>query len=85
MLKIKKVLERKYIGVPIIIILSALVGITLLCIVYSLPTEEIKKNAARSSEIYNYEGVYPQLITGYHSTRWTTARMQLCWQRQCIR
>ncbi len=44
-------------------------GTTLLIGVYLLPTGEMKKNVARSSEIYNYEGIYPQIINGYKASQ----------------
>lgn len=37
----------------------------LLLAVYALPVETMKANVARSSEIFNYEGVYPQMSFGY--------------------
>lgn len=44
---------------------GGVIGAILLLIVYSLPTEEMKNNVQRSTEIYDYEGVYPQVISGY--------------------
>lgn len=52
----------KYIGV---LVASILLGTILLIAVYSLPVEPMKANAQRSTEIYDYEGVYPQLMWGY--------------------
>ncbi len=55
--------------VPCIIFMASVVGIVLLVLVYLLPTQNMKENIARSSQIYNYEGVYPQLVTGYKTTQ----------------
>lgn len=41
------------------------VGMLLLIAVYMLPVDNMKTNVARSSEIFNYEGIYPQLVNGY--------------------
>lgn len=48
-----------------ILIGSVLVGTILLIHVYALPTNEMKNNVQRSTAIYDYEGVYPQLMAGY--------------------
>lgn len=45
--------------------LCVLLGGGLLILVYRFPTEEMKNNVQRSTQLYDYEGVYPQLITGY--------------------
>jgi len=45
--------------------IGIIVGTLLLLAVYLLPTQEMKANARRSTAIYDYEGVYPQLMTGY--------------------
>lgn len=55
--------------VPFIIFMASVMGIVLLVLVYLLPAQKMKENIARSSEIYNYEGVYPQLVTGYKTTQ----------------
>lgn len=55
--------------VPCIILMASVIGIILLALVYQLPTQKMKENVARSSDLYNYEGVYPQLITGYKTTQ----------------
>lgn len=52
----------KYLG---ILLGSILLGTILLILVYSLPVAPMKENAMRSTEIYDYEGVYPQLMWGY--------------------
>ena len=44
---------------------SILLGALMLTLVFKLPTEEMKNNVQRSTEIYDYEGVYPQLMAGY--------------------
>ena len=47
------------------ILLSWVLGCALLVFVFKIPVQEMKKNAQRSTAIYDYEGVYPQLISGY--------------------
>lgn len=49
--------------------MSIVVGMLLLIGVYALPVENMKANVARSSEVFNYEGVYPQLSFGYKYTQ----------------
>lgn len=49
----------------IILGLSVLGGVLLLVLVFLLPVQEMKENAKRSTEIYDYEDVYPQLMWGY--------------------
>ena len=44
---------------------SILLGMLLMILVYCLPVSPMKENAQRSTEIYDYEGVYPQLMWGY--------------------
>lgn len=56
----------KYTGVLVFCITA---GMLLLAAVYALPTGAMKANVARSSEIFNYEGIYPQLVTGYKYTQ----------------
>lgn len=48
-----------------ILMVGILLGTLLMIVVYCLPTAPIKANAQRSTEIYDYEGVYPQLMWGY--------------------
>ncbi|MDE5931500.1 MAG: hypothetical protein K2H40_03320, partial [Lachnospiraceae bacterium] len=52
----------KYAGV---LGISILAGLALLFVVYALPVGNMKANVARSSEIFNYEGIYPQMVSGY--------------------
>lgn len=52
----------KYVGILCICII---VGVLLLLGVYMLPVKGMKANVARSSEIFNYEGIYPQIVSGY--------------------
>lgn len=56
------------------VIVSVALGCLLMILVYKLPTEPMAANIARSSEIFNYEGVYPSWTVGYKSTQldnWT--------------
>lgn len=48
-----------------ILIGAILIGTLLLIFVFKLPTHEMKNNVRRSTAIYDYEGVYPQLMGGY--------------------
>lgn len=48
-----------------VLIGSILLGTILMILVYCLPTAPMKANVQRSTEIYDYEGVYPQLMWGY--------------------
>lgn len=52
-----------------ILLLSIVLGTALMCLVYALPVNLMKENAARSSALFDYEGVYPQLMTGYKSSQ----------------
>lgn len=46
-------------------LLCVIVGMLLICGVYILPTNNMKENVARSSAVFDYEGIYPQLANGY--------------------
>ncbi len=48
-----------------ILVAGILSGTLLMIAVYCLPVAPMKANAQRSTEIYDYEGVYPQLMWGY--------------------
>ncbi|HBA70361.1 MAG TPA: hypothetical protein DCZ40_13535 [Lachnospiraceae bacterium] len=41
------------------------IGVLMLIAVYALPIGRMKENVARSSEVFNYERMYPQIIFGY--------------------
>lgn len=60
----KKILKYSA-GAAATLLTSIVLGALLLILVFKLPTEEMKNNVQRSTEIYNYEGVYPQLMAGY--------------------
>ena len=49
--------------------ISVVIGMLMLVTVYSLPVAEMKANVARSSEIFNYERIYPQIVNGYQYMR----------------
>lgn len=56
----------KWIFKIISILFSAIVvGAIMMSVVYLLPTNEMKNNVQRSTALYDYEGVYPQLMSGY--------------------
>ncbi len=65
--------EKSYANLAIRMIIglcvTVLMGTILLTIVYALPTDEMKQNVARSSALFDYEGIYPQIVTGYKSTQ----------------
>ena len=58
-------------GLTFILILgsSILLGTLFIIGVYFLPVSPMKENVARSSAIFDYEGVYPQLVQGYKSSQ----------------
>lgn len=45
--------------------ISVILGVVLLVLAFLLPVQEMKNNVQRSTAIYDYEGVYPQLMAGY--------------------
>lgn len=53
----------------ILFFIFVLTGVVLLVAAYALPTDRMKKNVARSSALYDYEGVYPQIVNGYKSSQ----------------
>ena len=67
--EIKGHLGRYLIEILGILILSVIIGAILLIMVYALPTGEMKNNVQRATAIYDYEGVYPQLVAGYKMTQ----------------
>lgn len=48
---------------------GGILGALLLAAVYLLPVSPMKENVARSSAVFDYEGVYPQLVQGYKSSQ----------------
>lgn len=46
-----------------------LTGFLLLAVVYMLPTGRMKSHIAESDEVFNYEGIYPQLMYGLKSSQ----------------
>lgn len=66
-MKDNKMKSNLKLGLQIIGILvgAMVIGTLLLVLVYKLPTQEMKNNVRRSTAIYDYEGVYPQLMEGY--------------------
>lgn len=64
--KIKICFFLKYVG---ILCSCIIIGVLLLLAVYILPVKGMKANVARSSEIFNYEGIYPQIVSGYQYMR----------------
>ncbi len=60
----KKNQPVKTTGIMLIcVILSACVGILLLCGAYILPTERIDENVRRSAEVFEREGSYPSVVS----------------------
>ena len=50
-----------------VLLVCVVIGAFLLVLVYMLPTDEMKENVARSHNMYDYEGTYPEVIDGYKS------------------
>lgn len=46
-----------------------LTGLLLLAVAYMLPTGRMKSHIAESDEVFNYEGIYPQLMYGVKSSQ----------------
>ena len=44
-------------------------GTLMLTAVYALPVGRMKSHIADSDELFNYEGIYPQIISGYKSSQ----------------
>lgn len=60
-----KIRMTECISLPGKLAVCILLGTLLLLGVYSLPTERMRENVARSSSIFDYEGTYPQMVNGY--------------------
>ena len=60
-----KTILKYVIGAAAILCASIILGTLMLLLVFKLPTEEMKNNVQRSTAIYDYESVYPQLMAGY--------------------
>lgn len=66
-----------------------LAGFLLLAVVYMLPAGRMKSHIAESDEVFNYEGIYPQLMYGIKSSQLDNytdglIRMDLCLLRRFI-
>ena len=48
-------------------ILTLVMGFVLMLAAYALPVGRMKNNIAESHEIFNYEGIYPQITQGFKS------------------
>lgn len=64
-----QVMGSAFLKYLVMLMVSIIVGMILLIAVYSLPVREMKANVARSSEIFNYERIYPQIVHGYQYMR----------------
>ncbi|WP_342758670.1 hypothetical protein [Kineothrix sedimenti] len=51
------------------LVICIIAGTLLILAVYILPTASMKENVARSSSVFDYEGIYPQLANGYKYTQ----------------
>lgn len=60
-----KTILKYGIGAAATLCASIVLGALFLLLVFKLPTEEMKNNVQRSTAIYDYEDVYPQLMAGY--------------------
>lgn len=65
----KEILLRSITKCILILLVCVFLGTLLLFGTYLLPVEPMKENVARSSDIFDYEGVYPQLVQGYKSSQ----------------
>ncbi len=63
--KLQKTKIHSFIKYIVALCISIIVGLLMLIAVYMLPVKNMKTNVARSSEIFNYEGLFPQLVSGY--------------------
>lgn len=60
----------KYTGILFVCIAGGImIGVLLLTAAYMLPTDRMKSHVADSDELFNYEGIYPQIIQGYKSSQ----------------
>ena len=64
-----KQLFRFFIKILSILFLATCTGFLLLLIVYALPISPMKDNIARSSDIFNNQGLYPRLVPTYKTTQ----------------
>ena len=55
---------KKLTGITIITLVA---GFVLMLVAYALPVGRMKNNIAESHEVFNYEGVYPQITQGFKS------------------
>ena len=53
----------------IILICASFIGLILLMAVYALPVSPMKENIARSSDVFNIQGLYPRLVPTYNNTQ----------------
>lgn len=53
----------------LVLVIGLLTGVFLLSAVYLLPTGRMKSHVAQSSELFNYEGIYPQIMQGQKSSQ----------------
>lgn len=60
----KNIMKTIFCGIGVLVA-GILAGTVLMILVYCIPEAPMEANAQRSVEIYNYEGVYPQLMWGY--------------------
>lgn len=71
---------RNSIRIVVSLLMSSVIGLGLLLLVYSIPTEKIEENVRVSSKIIETETQYPQLVSGWETTQldnWTDSVMML--------
>lgn len=52
-----------------LILLTPFLGLFLMICAYLLPTERMKGHIAQSDDVFNYEGIYPQVMNGIKSSQ----------------
>lgn len=70
--------KKVAINLCIIYIIMLLTGYLSISFVYMIPTRNMAKHIFESSEVFEKEGVYPQLIAGHEDSildNWTDAIM----------
>lgn len=61
--------KNYFIRICALCICVPLIGALLMIAVYMLPTGRMKGHIANSDDIFNYEGIYPQIIGGYKNSQ----------------
>lgn len=65
----KKTFSNLFIKLCAIFLILGIIGYSLLCLVYTLPVEPMQQNLRESCSIFESEGTYKCLISGYEDTQ----------------